>query len=113
MNYNTKNIIHVYASITGNENLKDIDSKLMKSETYREVKRGNSVYICQGYTANLIEIVDELKEQENCPREVFEITTKTVSIVNRARRNENFLKKRTLMSPFKRFKLPVISKKIV
>ena len=97
MNYNTKNIIQTYAIITNNENMRDIQKKLMKSETFKEVKKGNPTYLYEGYTANLLEIVKELKTQKDCPNEILKITPESVVLVNRARR----YKRRPIFSGFR------------
>lgn len=86
MNYNTKNIIQTYAIITGNEDKDDIQKKLMKSKVFREVKNGNQTYLYEGYTANILEIVDELKKMDDCPSEILKITPDAVVITNRARK---------------------------
>ena len=51
------------------------------------VKKGNPVLMYEGYNANLLEIVDELKQQSDCPEDVRKITAENIAIVNRARRN--------------------------
>lgn len=88
MNYNTKNIIQTYTIITGNENKEDIQKKLMKSKVFREVKKGDPTYLHEGYTANILEIVSELKAQPDYPEEICKITPDTVVIANRARRSK-------------------------
>lgn len=86
MNHNVKNVILTYSVITGNENRREILKILSKSDTFKNLQRGDKVLLYEGYTANLLEIVNELKQQENCPREVHMITPDIVRVVNRARR---------------------------
>ena len=40
----------------------------------------------EGYSANLMEIVDELRRQNDCPEDVKKITAENIAIVNRARK---------------------------
>ena len=87
MNYSTRNIIKTYSAITGNEDEKQIVRILSKSPTFMAVKKGNPVLIYEGYTANLMEIVDELRRQNDCPEDVKKITAENIAIVNRARKN--------------------------
>lgn len=51
------------------------------------VKKGNPVLMYEGYSANLMEIVDELRRQNDCPEDVKKITAENIAIVNRARKN--------------------------
>ena len=60
---------------------------LSKSPVFMAVKKGNPVLMYEGYSANLLEIVDELKQQSDCPEDVRKITAENIAIVNRARRN--------------------------
>ena len=87
MNYSTRNIIKTYSAITGNEDEKQIVRILSKSPTFMAVKKGNPVLMYEGYSANLMEIVDELRRQNDCPEEVKKITAENIAIVNRARKN--------------------------
>ena len=87
MNYSTRNIIKTYSSITGNEDEKQIVRILSKSPTFMAVKKGNPVLMYEGYSANLMEIVDELRRQNDCPEDVKKITAENIAIVNRARKN--------------------------
>lgn len=87
MNYSTRNIIKTYSAITGNEDEKQIVRILSKSPTFMAVKKGNPVLIYEGYSANLMEIVDELRRQNDCPEDVKKITAENIAIVNRARKN--------------------------
>lgn len=87
MNYSTRNIIKTYSAITGNEDEKQIVRILSKSPTFMAVKKGNTVLMYEGYSANLMEIVDELRRQNDCPEEVKKITAENIAIVNRARKN--------------------------
>ena len=41
----------------------------------------------EGYSANLMEIVDELRRQNDCPEDVKKKTAENIAIVNRARKN--------------------------
>ena len=61
MNYNTRNIIKTYSAITGNTDVNQIIRILSKSPVFMAVKKGNSVLMYDGYSANLLEIVEELK----------------------------------------------------
>lgn len=87
MNYSTRNIIKTYSAITGNEDEKQIVRILSKSPTFMAVKKGNPVLMYEGYSANLMEIVDELRRQNDCPEDVKKITSENIAIVNRARKN--------------------------
>lgn len=87
MNYSTRNIIKTYSAITGNEDEKQIVRILSKSPTFMAVKKGNPVLMYEGYSANLMEIVDELRRQKDCPEDVKKITAENIAIVNRARKN--------------------------
>ena len=87
MNYSTRNIIKTYSAITGNEDEKQIVRILSKSPTFMAVKKGNPVLMYEGYSANLMEIVDELQRQNDCPEDVKKITAENIAIVNRARKN--------------------------
>lgn len=87
MNYSTRNIIKMYSAITGNEDEKQIVRILSKSPTFMAVKKGNPVLMYEGYSANLMEIVDELQRQNDCPEDVKKITAENIAIVNRARKN--------------------------
>ena len=87
MNYSTRNIIKTYSAITGNEDEKQIVRILSKSPTFMSVKKGNPVLMYEGYSANLMEIVDELRRQNDCPEDVKKITAENIAIVNRARKN--------------------------
>ena len=87
MNYSNRNIIKTYSAITGNEDEKQIVRILSKSPTFMAVKKGNPVLMYEGYSANLMEIVDELRRQNDCPEDVKKITAENIAIVNRARKN--------------------------
>ena len=87
MNYTTRNIIKTYSAITGNEDETQIVRILSKSPTFMAVKKGNPVLMYEGYSANLMEIVDELRRQNDCPEDVKKITAENIAIVNRARKN--------------------------
>ena len=87
MNYSTRNIIKTYSAIPGNEDEKHIVRILSKSPTFMAVKKGNPVLMYEGYSANLMEIVDELRRQNDCPEDVKKITAENIAIVNRARKN--------------------------
>ena len=87
MNYSTRNIIKTDSAITGNEDEKQIVQILSKSPTFMAVKKGNPVLMYEGYSANLMEIVDELRRQNDCPEDVKKITAENIAIVNRARKN--------------------------
>ena len=87
MNYSTRNIIKTYSAITGNEDEKQIVRILSKSPTFMAVKKGHPVLMYEGYSANLMEIVDELRRQNDCPEDVKKITAENIAIVNRARKN--------------------------
>lgn len=87
MNYSTRNIIKTYSVITGNEDEKQIVRILSKSPTFMAVKKGNPVLMYEGYSANLMEIVDELRQQNDCLEDVKKITAENIAIVNRARKN--------------------------
>lgn len=96
MNYNTRNIIKTYAAITGDEDRNRIVRVLSKSPTFRAVRKGNSVLMYEGHSANLLEIVEELKKRSDCPNEVSKITPENIAIVNRTRRMTGTSKKRGL-----------------
>lgn len=88
MNYNIKNIIQTYSIITGDEDKRNIISILSNSETFKSLQKGDRVLLYEGYTANLLEIVEELKLMEDCPPEVALITPESIRISNRARRKD-------------------------
>ena len=94
MNYSTRNIIKTYSAITGNEDEKQIVRILSKSPTFMAVKKGNPVLMYEGYSANLMEIVDELRRQNDCPEDVKKITAENIAIVNRARKNNTWSRER-------------------
>lgn len=96
MNYNTRNIIKTYSAITGNEDVNQIVRILSKSPVFMAVKKGNPVLMYEGYSANLLEIVDELKQQSDCPEDVKKITAENIAIVNRARRNNTRSRERMI-----------------
>ena len=100
MNYNTKNIIQTYASITGNEDKNKILQILNRSTIFCEVRKGNPIFLHEGYTANILEIVKELKQSDNCPKEVHKITPEAVVMVNRSRRLETESKKGIFFGKF-------------
>mgnify|MGYP004466559989 CR=1 FL=1 len=104
MNYNTKNIIKTYAAITGNRDENRIVHVLSKSPTFMAVKKGNPVLLYEGHSANLLEIVDELKKRSDCPDEVKKITSENIAIVNRTRRMAVTSRKRSghFMALFKK-----------
>ena len=94
MNYSTRNIIKTYSAITGNEDEKQIVRILSKSPTFMAVKKGNPVLMYEGYSANLMEIVDELRRQNDCPEDVKKITAENIAIVNRSRKNNTSSRER-------------------
>lgn len=96
MNYNTRNIIKTYSAITGNTDVNQIIRVLSKSPAFMAVKKGNSVLMYDGYSANLLEIVEELKQQSDCPEDVKKITAENIAIVNRARRNHTGSRERMI-----------------
>lgn len=102
MNYSTRNIIKTYSAITGNEDEKQIVRILSKSPTFMAVKKGNPVLMYEGYSANLMEIVDELRRQNDCPEDVKKITAENIAIVNRARKNNTRSRERIQRSVFGR-----------
>lgn len=86
MNHNVKNVILTYSIITGNENRRSILEILSKSKTFKSLQKGDKVLLYEGYTANLLEIADELKAMKDCPSEVYKVTPDMVRVANRARR---------------------------
>ena len=102
MNYSTRNIIKTYSAITGNEDEKQIVRILSKSPTFMAVKKGNPVLMYVGYSANLMEIVDELRRQNDCPEDVKKITAENIAIVNRARKNNTRSRERVQKPVFGR-----------
>ena len=102
MNYSTRNIIKTYSAITGNEDEKQIVQILSKSPTFMAVKKGNPVLMYEGYSANLMEIVDELRRQNDCPEDVKKITAENIAIVNRARKNNTRSRERVQKPVFGR-----------
>ena len=69
---------------------------LSKSPVFMAVKKGNSVLMYDGYSASLLEIVDELKQQSDCPEDVRKITAENIAIVNKARRNHTGSRERMI-----------------
>lgn len=101
MNHNIKNIILTYSIITGNEDKNQIIGILSESDTFRQLQNNDQILLYEGYTANLIEIIDELKEQPGYPVEIDKITPDTIRIVNRARRLSGEGGKKLFYSIFK------------
>lgn len=88
MNHNVKNVIFTYSAITGNENRNKIVETLNRSDTFRNLQKGDKVLLYEGYTSNLLDIVEELKGMTDCPAEVHMITPEMVRVANRARRKK-------------------------
>ena len=88
MNKNVESIINAYAFITNNFNKSDIINILSQSEVFNEIANNNPIYLYEGYPANLLAIVDELKELPHCPPEVYKITESSIVQYNRSQRIE-------------------------
>lgn len=86
VNYNVRNVIITYSIITGNEDIKYILKILSESSIFRSLQDGERTFIYEGYTSNLLDIMDELKMMKECPVEVYKITADMIRVVNRARR---------------------------
>ena len=92
MNQNMKSIIEAYAFITKNNDWADIIEKLSKSDVFNQVANNNSYYLYESYSANLLEIIEELKQQDNCPIEALRINAKSVVEYNKSRRETKEMK---------------------
>lgn len=86
MNKTIENIIKAYSSITNNQSKANILRILSKSEIFNEIAKNNPSYLYEGYPANLLEIVEELKQQANCPTEIYKITEESIVQYNKAQR---------------------------
>jgi len=89
MNKNVESIIKAYSTITNNHDIANIIDILSDSETFNEIANNNPAYLYEGYPSNLLEIVEELKQHENCPLEIFEITEESIVRYNKAQRALN------------------------
>lgn len=89
MNYDTKEMIKLYSSCTGNTNKNDIINILSKSRIYAEVSKGdNEAFLYEGFISNLLDIVDDLKKQGDYPKEIESITPESIALVMRVRKEE-------------------------
>lgn len=88
-NHNVKKIVQLYSFITGNHNHKEIIKTLSRSDTFLQVRRNDPVLLYEGYTANLLEIVNELQQISNCPPEIHLITIETVRCANKSIRKSS------------------------
>ena len=71
MNFNTKEMIKLYSLCTGNSNKQDIINILSKSQIYEIVKAGdNEAFNYEGFVCNLMDIVDDIKNQPVYPKEI-------------------------------------------
>ena len=87
MNYDTKEMIKLYSSCTGNTDKRDIINILSRSSIYAEVAKGdNEAFLYEGFISNLLDIVDDLKEQGDYPEEIENITPEEIAKVMKARR---------------------------
>lgn len=69
--YRVKSIIAAYSAITGNQSMQSILDTLKKSYTFNEVLKGDNEAVNYDSTlCNLLDIVDDLKQQDRCPDEV-------------------------------------------
>ena len=87
MNYSTRNIIKTYSAITGMKMRSKSSGFYLSLNNVYGGKKGNRYFMYEGYSANLMEIVDELRRQNDCPEDVKKITAENIAIVNRARKN--------------------------
>ena len=71
-NYRVKSIIAAYSAITGNQSIQSILGILKRSFTFNEVLKGDNYAVNYDSTlCNLLDIVDDLKQIDGCPDEVF------------------------------------------
>ena len=72
--YRVKSIIAAYSAITGNQSMQSILDTLKKSYTFNEVLSGDNEAINYESTlCNLLDIVEELMQDDECPEEVSKI----------------------------------------
>lgn len=92
MNQNMKSILEAYAAITKNRDWADVIEKLSLSDVFCQVANNNPHYLYESYSANLLEIVEELKQQDECPDEIFKITAQSIVEYNQKRKNTREVK---------------------
>ena len=69
--YRAKSIIAVYSSITGNKSVPNILDTLKMSYTFNEILGGeNDAINYESTINNLLDIIDELKQLQDYPKEV-------------------------------------------
>ena len=72
--YRVKSIIAAYSAITGNQSMQSIIETLKKSYTFNEVLKGDNEAVNYDSTlCNLMDIVEELTKETDCPDEVSKI----------------------------------------
>ena len=86
MNKNMENIIRAYSAITNNHDKANIISTLSASEIFNEIANNNPTYLYEGYPSNLLEIVEELKANADCPAEIHKITEESIMQYNKKQR---------------------------
>lgn len=75
-------IIKLFSAISGTLNLEKIRRYLKKSSIFIEIGNENNVYLYDSLSANLVEIVDELKESIGSQLGSERITEKSISKYN-------------------------------
>ena len=84
-------IIKLFAAISGTKEIDEIIRYLNKSLIFVEIGKGNSVYLYDSSSANLVEIVDELRESIGSQLDSERITEKSISKYNTDRRLDEVL----------------------
>lgn len=79
-------IVKLFAAISGTKEIDKIRRYLNKSLIFVEIGKGNSVYLYDSSSANLAEIVDELRESNGSQLGSERITEKSISKYNIDRR---------------------------
>lgn len=79
-------LVKLFSAISGNTSLDHIQNYLGKSSVFKEIGNGNHSYLYDSLSANLIEIVDELKATIGSQCGSENITEKSISIYNMNRR---------------------------
>lgn len=77
------NIIRTACFITG-LNKEVIVEQIKRTWVYQCIIEDNEVFLRECYSANLLDIVKELKEMDDVPEEMFDITSRTISIVHKS-----------------------------
>ena len=83
--HNINHVMALYSIVTGIEDSAKILNMLSKTETFQHLQKGDWILLYEGYISNFLEIVEELKRMEDCPKEILDITSSTIVMINRAR----------------------------